>query len=202
MKNSTTDASERLKVARDLHDTISQEIAALGYACDEAIALSAIGDARESLVAIRGRLSLVTLMLRDELGALRSSNTSFSEQLDHLCIELQSLHPISIQNEASTELPIEGAFALDLYRVVREILLNIIAHANAHRITINSYQTDSELVVSINDDGEVNDSFNGGEEKSFHFGIATLHERIASIDGAITYSRTDEVNTYHISAPI
>ena len=201
MRSSTTDTSERLKVARDLHDTVSQEIAALGYACDEAIALSAMGDARESLIAIRARISLVTLMLRDELGALRNSDLPFGTLLDHLCSELRSSHLVSINNGISSELRVEDRLELQLYRVVREILINILSHSGARSITMKEDSTSTELKITVIDDGIVNDAFNSDEKSAYHFGITTIHERIASINGTINYERSGDVNSYEIRIP-
>ena len=160
-----------------------------------------MGDARESLIAIRTRISLVTLMLRDELGVLRDSALPFGRLLANLCSELESLNSVSISNEISPELRVEKDVELELYRAVREILINILSHSGARSITMNEDSSDSELKIAINDNGHVNDSFDSAQKSNYHFGITTIRERIASIGGTIIYQRTGEINTYEIRIP-
>ena len=81
MKNSTSESAERLKIARDLHDTLAQEIAAIGFSCDEAVALAPLGTARTSLLEIRSRLSLLSTIVRDEIALLRDEHRSFGDLL-------------------------------------------------------------------------------------------------------------------------
>ena len=199
LKNSTTDKSERLKVARDLHDTLSQEIAALGYECDQAIALSAMGQARESLLSIRARLSLLGLVLRDELGELRDSERTFGSALSNFLTELTAMHTISMKNSIAPNFQIKDDAQLELFRAVREILINIVTHSMAQAVNIDSKKVHDGYLITITDDGVENESFSEDRAKTFHFGLAGLHERIANIKGVLTYSRENQINTYQIS---
>lgn len=196
-KNSTNDSGERLKVARDLHDTIAQEIAALGYACDEAISLSHPGSTRQSLVAIRDRLSLLGTTLRDEIGALRSSQGNFGEALAALVHELALQCEIEITNEIPRELNFDESVEFELYRSLRELITNIIAHAHAKKIALTYTQTGMRGEFKIADDGEENTEIRSS--KDFHFGTIGITERLAAIRADFSYQRSGAENIYQIA---
>jgi signal transduction histidine kinase len=198
-KNFTSDTGERLKVARDLHDTIAQEIAALGYACDEAISLAPIGSARQSLVAIRDRLSLLGTTLRDEIGALRSSPGNLGAALAALVAELALHCEIEITHEIPRELTLVESVEFELYRSLRELISNIITHAHATTITLAYHHTGQRCEFTITDDGIENTKVHATED--FHFGAIGIRERLRTIDGDFSYHRSSAGNLYRISLP-
>ncbi len=203
LKSSTSDVSERLKVARDLHDTVSQELAALGYVCDEAISLSSMGANRDSLVTIRSRLSLISLILRDELGLLRNQTESLDFALTQLFTELKNLYPISMEHTFTLDsrVVIDSEIELEIYRTLRELVINILQHSQARTMSIHGSGTDAGWSFTILDDGICNDAFIEANSTSYHYGIAGIHERIEKMHGDISYSRVDETNRYEIRIP-
>lgn len=199
-KNSTNDSGERLKVARDLHDTIAQEIAALGYACDEAISLAPAGSTRQSLVAIRERLTLLGTTLRDEIGVIRKIQKNFGASLETLIRELTVQSAIEIVNEIPHGLVLEKSIQLELYRSLRELLTNIIVHAGATKITLTCDRNEICYAFTISDDGIENKE--GQSAKDFHFGAIGVRERLESINADFSYHRSNEGNIYRMILPI
>ena len=69
---------------------------------------------------------------------------------------------------------------LDLFRICQEALLNVMHHAEASQVNISIVQTGDAIQLSITDDGKGFDS----EISSQTFGLASMNDRAASIDGA------------------
>jgi signal transduction histidine kinase len=197
LKSSTSEAVERLKVARDLHDTLAQEIAALGFTCDEAIALEPIGASRSSLLEIRSKLSLLSTTLRDEIALLRDEERSFVEMLDGFVREVNGTSGISITNTAADCFALAPTETVELFRAAREILTNILTHSGATSITISSRTTSTEQELAITDDG--NDYLISAIEPTHHFGAQGVRERVESLGGTMDYSRENSLNYYRIS---
>lgn len=202
-KNFTSDNGERLRVARDLHDTLAQEIAALGYVCDEAISLSAAGGTRQSLIDIRARLSLLSSTLRDEIGILRENTFDFHFAIDQFLVQLASNQSTEIRSELSPLQVDDDAKALELYRAIRELISNAIAHARATYIFLQGEESSEGLKISIEDDGIENPNFAPGAPTSpgFHFGAQGVRERIESLGGALRYERINKKNLYTLVIP-
>lgn len=198
-KNSTSEVSERLKVARDLHDTVAQEIAALGYLCDEAISLAPLGHARDSIAGIRHRLSLLSTTLRDEIGLLREPERNLGYALTALLRELTTQSEIRVSNKVPLTLTVDPDRQLDIYRAIREIITNIFAHSGASNIHLTSSSNSDDVKIEITDDGVENGDFE--EDSPFHFGLAGVRERISAVNGTLHYHRDGSENSYKISIP-
>ena len=197
--NSTSEISERIKVAQDLHDTVAQEIAALGYLCDEAISLTPLGPGRESIVGIRHRLSLLSTTLRDEIGLLRNARKNLGTALSTLVHELSAQSNINAINQIPETLTIHPDRELDLYRAIREILTNIYTHSRASKVHLLSSSSSDALEIEITDDGIENSHLE--QDYDFHFGLAGVRERIMAVDGKLHYERDGQKNSYRITIP-
>lgn len=198
-KNSTSEVSERLKVAQDLHDTVAQELAALGYLCDEAISLATQGQERDSLVGIRNRLTLLSTTLRDEIGLLRNHQKNLGSAIDAFVHELGQQAEIDVVNNIPRTLTMDPEDELDLYRAIREILTNIYSHSGATNLVLSSSIGPDALAIEITDNGIENSLHNSASE--FHFGLIGVQERIAAVNGTLQYRRAGLQNSYRISIP-
>ena len=202
-KNFTSDNSERLRVARDLHDTIAQEIAALGYFCDEAISVSAAGGTRQSLIDIRARLSLLSSNLRDEIGILRESAFDIHFAINQFLSHVATNQSTEIRSELSRLRVEDDAIALELYRAIRELISNTLAHAHATYIFLQGEESSGRLKISVEDDGIENPNFapDFPATPGFHFGAQGVRERIESLGGALRYERIGKKNSYTLEIP-
>jgi two-component system sensor histidine kinase UhpB len=146
---------ERLRIARELHDEVGQQLTALllqltsarrRAGADSAPMLEeAYGLARQSLEDVR----LVARELRpealDDLG-LASALAALSERLSHVGLRVEhhldpTLPPLSDEEE------------LVVYRVAQEALTNVLRHAGCDRATLTLMVDDGALVLDVRDDG-------------------------------------------------
>lgn len=199
-KNSTSDSSERLRVARDLHDTLAQELAAVGYLCDEAISLSAMGNMRQSLMDIRNRISGLNTVLRDEIGILREEHFDLRARLTRFVAEMRARSDTKITLALPTDFSLEHSLSLELYRIVRELITNIVTHAYASSINVAVQKDAHSIEILISDDGIQN--LDSDVKKEFHFGSLGLKERVDSLGGKLTYRRSQEQNDYLVVIPV
>lgn len=205
MKNSTSESVERLKIARDLHDTLAQEIAAVGFNCDEAIALSPIGPSRSSLVEMRTRLSFLSTILRDEIALLRNNQRNLAELLHDFLTEISTTTTatagISIElNQVNVfdGSAISNARTIEIFRAVREIFTNILLHSKASTVIISASFHDGLYELSITDDGCEFDLTKNIDHSTHHFGALGASERLDSVGGMLSYSRSESANITQI----
>jgi len=201
LKNSTSESVERLKIARDLHDTLAQEIAAVGFTCDEAIALSPMGSSRNSLVEIRARLSLLSTILRDEIALLRDDQRNLAQLLHDFVTEISATSAITIKVHNLNYFE-KTTFAanstIEIFRAVREILSNIVLHSGATAITISAFLHENTYELSIIDDGDEFDFSQIAHRRPHHFGSLGIRERLESIGSTLQYSRSKSSNIWQI----
>jgi signal transduction histidine kinase len=186
----TAQEEERRRIARDLHDDVNQELAALS------IALSGLGD----------RLpSGTTADFADELAQLDARTGALSESIRHLSHELHPgilqhvglvaalrgycrrftrEHAVPVTFHADGDLEtVPPDIGLCLYRVVQEGLGNVAKHAGAGeaRVTVEGHGL--EVVLTIRDDGRGFDPLEGRSRRGL--GLLSLEERVNLVGGRL-----------------
>jgi two-component system sensor histidine kinase UhpB len=204
----TAQEEERRRIARDLHDDVSQELAA------QSIALSALGE----------RLPDVTTPpVRDEVARLQARTVSLAGAIRHLS---HSLHPGALQHaglvaalrgycrgfEREHGLPVtfraDGELgtvppdvALCLYRVTQEGLGNVARHAEARHAGVTVGRDGDDVVLTIGDDGR---GFDLAEARRRHgLGLISLDERVRLVGGRLTIDSQSQRGTeLRIAVPL
>lgn len=95
-------------------------------------------------------------------------------------------------DNASQQIPNETAY--EVYRIVQEITMNIVKHANAHHITISLHPERQQLyVLQITDDSTIPIPH---ETKGKGIGLRTVNDRIKTINGSITQQTSVKHNIF------
>ena len=182
-----TQEEERGRVARELHDSISQILVGVRYALDLAQRRLERGDARTSESLQKGLAGLSTAInevrrisrdLRpatlDDLGlgpALKALTDEFSERTG-ITSELET---VVFRNRLDEDAKIS------LFRVAQEALTNIERHSGATRVTIRiaGHKRGATLRIQDNGTGFHTDLATGG------LGLRNMQERIEQLDGTL-----------------
>jgi two-component system sensor histidine kinase UhpB len=179
--------AERARIARDLHDDINQQLAALS------IALSGLrrripegADVRDELALLQQRV----IDLADDVRAL--SHELHPGVLRHAGLvptlrahgaEFGGRYPIRVTfdaDETITDVPAD--VALCLYRVVQEALQNIARHAGATCVWVRLGRTEGGLALTITDDGQ---GFDLAGVSGRGLGLISLDERVRLVGGSM-----------------
>jgi signal transduction histidine kinase len=165
--------SERVQLARSLHDGIAQELVALSYRIQLIGMRSDLTpELAAEMRALQSSIAELSRSIRDELLELRSPTvTDITETLNQLAAA--SLFPGQLTITISVDsMPRLASDALI------ELTRNALSHARASRIDISAALSEGVLHISIQDDG-----IGGAEVKDGHFGISGVRENIASLGG-------------------
>jgi signal transduction histidine kinase len=187
----TAHEDERSRLARAIHDGLSQSMALL------AVELEMLGqqppDAREQLT---GRMedfaSQVKALSADVHRMAHALHPAKLEQLGLVaamsghCRDVERAHAIAIRCE-SRDVPrwLPPDVALCLYRVTQEALQNVIKHSGAKRATVELTAPDGELHLSISDDGKGFDLESASVSKGL--GLLSMRERVRLVQGQIQF---------------
>jgi signal transduction histidine kinase len=175
----TAGAQERARLAREIHDGVAQDLAALGYRLDDlATTPNLASDQRSEIRQIRSALSETLHRLRRSIFNLRNSEIDLLTELRGLLHELEGQGmEVSFVCDASIS-DLTPPVARQLHAIAVEAFLNAVHHASATRLEfIFSNQLDSyQMTIQDNGIGNV-------EVKEFSYGLATMNER-AKLIGA------------------
>jgi signal transduction histidine kinase len=188
-------AEERLRIARDLHDSVAHAIATINV---QAGAAAHVIDrrptgARASLDAIQhtsaevlDELTAMLLVLRDEGDVAERSPTPGATQIPDLVRAAHDAHlPVTLHVEGSlaqVSVPVGTA----MYRIVQESLTNVMRHApGATTRVVTRVVPDRGVVLDVIDDGPrvpgPTPQLAGGSG----MGIRGMRERVAATGGAL-----------------
>jgi signal transduction histidine kinase len=197
---------ERKRLARDLHDSVKQQIFAIQtsaataetrLAGDPAGARDAIGRVRESA----REASAAMEALLDELRAVPLNNAGLVDALRKQCHALGFRTGARVTFEVGT-LPPDRALnpgAYDaVFRVAQEALANVGRHARAASVSVSLEANGGRLELTIRDDGP---GLETGERRS-GMGIANMRARADEVGGALTLtSRPGAGTTVQLCVP-
>ncbi|WP_328951255.1 histidine kinase [Streptomyces sp. NBC_00184] len=175
-------AAEIRRIERDLHDGAQARLVGLGLSLataeklmetdpDQAKALmrEARAGATASLTELRELVQGINPPVLNDRGLI--------DAVRALALDSPLEAAVSADLQLSLDPPIESA----LYFAIAELLTNAVkhAHANQARISITQDDTDTDIVIDVEDDGR------GGAGLRADGGLAGLRRRLAVFDGAL-----------------
>ncbi|MGI5181442.1 sensor histidine kinase [Dactylosporangium sp. CA-152071] len=187
-------AEERLRVAREVHDTVAHTLTVVGVHLNVAAdALdSAPDEAREALRLAQDVRRKAMGDLSSLVGVLRDDRRPPAEPLDLAALVSQvreaGLDARLTVAGGDAPLPVRTAIGL----VVREALTNTVRHAGARTVTVDvRYGPVTE--VTVTDDG-------AGSRRAEGHGLTGMRERVEALGGSLT-TRGDGSFTVHATIP-
>ncbi|WGH78281.1 cache domain-containing protein [Jannaschia ovalis] len=181
-----TQEEERGRVARELHDSISQLLVGIRYKLELARRLAARGDAKAeealdgAIAGLQGALGEVRRISHDlRPGVL--DDLGLGPALKTLCegFEQRTGIPVAFRTVVfRNRLDIEAKTAL--YRIAQEALTNIERHAGASGVSVALFGHRRGATLRIEDDGR------GMERAGQGLGLRNMAERIEQLDGTLT----------------
>jgi signal transduction histidine kinase len=169
--------SERLRIARDLHDLLGHHLTALSINLEVASHL-ANGEAREPIEKSRSIAKHLLADVRDVVSRLRDDEpVDFGAALQSLrdVITTPSLHLDVAPNLAVRD----SSTAQVALRAVQEIVTNAVRHSNARNLWLDIAQTNGTLAINARDDGE------GVDHVQFGNGLRGMRERVEEAKGTM-----------------
>jgi PAS domain S-box-containing protein len=181
---------ERARLAKELHDGISQNLALL------AVELDLLGqrppEAVDHVKARMEEFSARTKGLLDEVHRLaRGLHPAKLEQLglasamQALCREIESGAVVMPFEAHDVPRALPPDIALCLYRVAQEALWNVVKHSGARRVIVELVGKDNAVHLSIADDGKGFDS--NAAPPGTSLGLVSMRERIRLVQGEIRW---------------
>jgi signal transduction histidine kinase len=172
-------ASERLRISRDLHDTLGHHLTALSLQLDVASRVSegkAAGHIRQAHAITR----LLLADVRDVVGTLReTSRVDVAEAIRALAVEQTG---IAIHLDLPPVLGIDDAARADaLIRCVQEIITNAARHSDARNLWIRLEVRPDGVALDAHDDGRGATSIDCGH------GLTGMRERFEEHAGHVEF---------------
>ncbi|WP_226536870.1 sensor histidine kinase [Fictibacillus halophilus] len=179
-------SQERNRLARELHDSVSQQLFAASMIMSAVNEVRTESETRESkqLKLVEETIHQTQLEMRALLLHLRPAalnGKSLQKGMEELLQELLQKVPIELKWKIET-IPLDKGVEDHLFRILQESVSNILRHAQANKAQILLVQRDDLIILRIEDDGI---GFKMEQEKTGSYGLQNMHERAAEIGGSL-----------------
>lgn len=179
---------ERQRIARELHDSITQALFTLTITLESAQAFLKKDATRVPALVERahhiGKTALAET--RALIANLRPVALEQHGLVDALRGEFAAL---TARNGAKIDFQADDAVALSparenaCYRIALEAVNNAVKHAHAGRVAVRLQTADDKIALTVQDDGV---GFDADAEYVGHFGLKTMRERTRALGGNVT----------------
>jgi signal transduction histidine kinase len=180
---------ERNRLARELHDSVTQKLFAVVLTAEAAATLL-----DRDLEATRGQLERIGELAEDAMRELRSlifelrpaalATEGLAATLAKHVDVLGRVHGREIDLEVSDPPPLPARVEAEIFRIAQEALHNALRHADPERIEIRLGGEDGRLLLSVADDGAGFDA-DASALRSHRLGLTSMEERAQALGGEL-----------------
>jgi two-component system sensor histidine kinase UhpB len=189
----TAQDAERARIARDLHDDVSQQLAALSIALSglkrRVWAASQDKDLQAGLSSIQERAVSLAKSVRDLSHDLHPDvlkHGGLMAALASHCVEVSRAQaiPVTCTTDEHCE-SIDSETAYCLYRIAQEALHNVVKHAGARQAEVRLLGAGDSYELTIVDNGR---GFDAGETRKHGkgLGLVSINERVLLAGGTLS----------------
>jgi signal transduction histidine kinase len=189
---------ERDRMAREMHDILGHALVLVAVKIEAAQRLQAVNPERAvaELEATKELVRQSMADLRASLAELRNPtlldrNKSLALALQEWCGQVSREGKLEVDCRLPTALDtLQSNIQEVIWRVGREVLLNVLKHARARQAELRINIEDKRVILSAWDDGiGISQLASGGKppEIEGHYGIRGMRERVMAVGGDISF---------------
>ncbi|MEF3695996.1 sensor histidine kinase [Desulfolutivibrio sp.] len=189
-------SDERNRVARELHDTVKQNLFALGLQLATAKAKPSVMEAaREHILEAETITRQAQHYIMEIITQLRPSGTaetSFHQRIDMIADDFKRRFDVRIELTHFDPIQFTAHTEHHVLRIVQESLMNAVRHGKASKIAITSMVNQELVTLKIIDNGNGFDV----NRKTVGFGITSMRDRVRDLPhGSFEIQSTPGVGT-------
>jgi signal transduction histidine kinase len=195
---------ERERIARELHDSVSQTLYAITLTASRAMRLLELNEANDVQPIIDDVVQLAEAgqsELRALLTRMRSDyvgSEGLIAALTNLAEDVVKRSGLDIRLSLADEPDLPPAAKDELFLISREALHNVVRHAHADHVEIALDRGAGEIVLLITDDGR---GFDVAALHPGHFGLLSMRERAARIGVCLEVVSADAGTRVRVRIP-
>lgn len=177
----STQAEERLRISRELHDILGHQLTGLVLELEIA-SHQAQGPEREHVLRARGLAKGLLGDVRTAVGTERERSFDLEAALTSVVDEVPRPQ---IHLEIDSDISVADDHATALVRAVQEITTNAIRHSRADNLWFRLTVNDQHVRLHARDDGI------GADDVAFGNGLRGLTERVIALNGRVEFDGTE-----------
>ena len=191
-----TEERERHRIATELHDRIGQALSISKIQLDALIESATSPSLSVNLTKISELFDQIiqdTRHLTFELSPPVLYELGLEAALEWLAEQIQEQHGLAITFEDDMQSkPLDNGFRVLIFQASREVLFNVVKHAQAQKVTVSVQRKGEHIQIDIQDDGIGFDpsAISFLADKKVGFGLFSIRERLRHLGGHLAIEST------------
>ncbi|WP_217606068.1 sensor histidine kinase [Chitinophaga sp. GbtcB8] len=185
---------ERKRIAEDLHDEVGAQLSVLklniGQLQQHLKNGNGEGDRLKETKDFTDTIIQHLRFISQSLHPQALDNLGLSHALDSFCSLMNKNKQVAISfKTAGNGQPVDREKALNIYRVVQELMNNILKHAQATEVLITYHSTPTLLSIDVEDNGNglLLAALDSSRKKTGSLGLKNIESRLNIIGGSINF---------------
>ncbi len=194
---------ERQRLSRDIHDGLGQMLLAIKFKLEKIEKLSfgtVKSQVQETIYLIKNSINEIRAVSNNLMPNVLA-NFGLEEGIKRLCNDsLNSTHILcNFSFQSILHNTLDNRKQIYIFRIVQEIIHNIVKHSNANKTSVNINIGDEYIYINISDDGI---GFDLNRQKTGN-GVLNIFERVELLNGSVQLKTNAGNGTiYKIKIPI
>lgn len=199
----TAKEMEQKRIAQELHDEIGSSVNAVKMSL---ISMKIDDEIKKNLSKELTEISKNVRRISNELMPSVLDELGFHQALIHLVKKFQESSHIEFEVMTNLEepFPLEKKVELSLYRILQELMNNIVKYSKASKVILTIHHTSSEIEINLVDNGDGFIPDNSNLTKGDSLGLKNIKSRLQQINGEENYSLNSPKGTkvtIHLKKP-
>jgi len=194
---------ERNRLARELHDSVKQQMFALTMLIGSAqLEVDEHSEAKRILSEAERIVSSAQQEMSALIQALRPvalTNKYLAVALRELCHDWEQRNGITCAVTVPETLSLAPEVEQQVFRVAQEALANVAKHSGATRVEVYATDEQGTLALRIRDNGR---GFDVARANGRGLGLSNMRERVAELGGALTIASAAGVTSIEARVPL
>lgn len=191
---------ERTRLAKDLHDGVCNDLLGIGMQMQY---MQPTEESKQELLAlleqVRGDVRYISHELMPPKFQLATLDETVQDYVERLSLPSTMQLTFSKENEGAEWSFIPEKIAYEDYRILQELLSNILKHSEATEVSVKLSLNNKHLVLLITNNGK---GFMNTQMQGTGIGLITIQERAKAVGGAFVASAPTGIQSFELGIPL
>lgn len=208
-------AEERVRVARDLHDSVLQALTGVTLqlrtlprlmARDAALAEQRLGEIEETIVAAQKDLRWFIEQLHADRRREDEEAAAIADRLSSLSERFAKQWGLTVDADVAPVIHLLSVpMRHEVFTIVSEAVANAAKHASAKSVRVSAHVDDGDVCIDVADDGRgfpFHGRYTAAELKARNAGPVTLRDRVMALGGSMVLGSSGQGAEIAIRLPL
>lgn len=187
-----TEEKVHRQMARDLHDTLTQDLVGINMRLTVINQLMAAEKLTKAKSLVKQTQKMTEISIKQSRRLIREYR-NYNAEKEKVALKRATINTIDIIEKdyalttiftINKDIEFSMAMMTDVQRVIGEALMNVVKHGKTDQARLNIIVSDNQLTVEISNHGQ---PWNPATKLANHFGIKNMRERAAKYNGDVVF---------------